>query len=292
MKTKILKELVKPMGMKRLYSLPAEELIENIKPDWRIDDVPDFLYKRFDVSKTLTDGRPVFKIAPKGGASEKAILFIHGGGGMLCPTLFHFHTAARLVKNTGAALYMPFYPLAPEHTLPEACAWLDKVYADVISRAGAKNITVIGDSAGVSLSVSMCERSAEKPAGVVMISPGTGIDKEDDEMRRLEKKDILMSIRILGIIKKYWSGGMSASDSEYNSAYTDFTDFPPMLLYYGTNEIFYAHINDLIDRVRAYDIPLETHEGKGLFHDWAIVGMLPEGKQAQNRICEFITGEK
>lgn len=81
---------------------------------------------------------------------------------------------------------------------------------------------------------------------------------------------------------------MSADDSAYNSAYTDFTGFPPILLYYGTNEIFYAYIGDVINEIRRFDIPLEIREGKGLFHDWAIVGMLPEGKQAQNRICRFI----
>ncbi|MCD8179956.1 MAG: alpha/beta hydrolase [Firmicutes bacterium] len=288
MKTKLLKELVKPMGMKKLYSLPEDELIELIKRDWRIDDVPDFLYKMFKVSKTFTDGRPVFKIEPKGGASDRVIVFIHGGGGMLCPTIFHFHTAARLVRNTGAALYMPFYPLAPEHTLPEACAWLDKAYEDITSRHSPKNIAVIGDSAGVSLGVSMCERSGKKPSAMVIISPGAGIEKNDEKMRALEKKDVIISCRMVDIIKKYWSGEMSADDSAYNSAYTDFTGFPPILLYYGTNEIFYAYIGDVINEIRRFDIPLEIHEGKGLFHDWAIVGMLPEGKQAQNRICRFI----
>lgn len=288
----MLKEIIKPILIKRLYSLPEEELIRHILSEWRINDIPNFMYKRFSVEKTIIDKRFVFKISPKSIASDKAVLFIHGGGGMLCPTVFHFHTAARLIKNTGAVLYMPFYPLAPENTLPEACRFLDKVYEKITSEYDSKKITVIGDSAGVSLGVSMCERSEKKPGGIVIISPGAGIDKCDNNMRELEKKDILMSLRAVDIIKKYWSGDASVSSSEYNSAYTDYTGFPPILLFYGTNEIFYPHINSIIDRIKQFNIPLEEHMGKELFHDWAIAGILPEAKEAQNRICEFIKNNK
>ncbi|MCC8169700.1 MAG: alpha/beta hydrolase, partial [Oscillospiraceae bacterium] len=284
----LMEMLAKRIDLKKQYELPERELLEYIQKKWRADDVPDFLYKQFNVRKTEFNGRPLFKIQPRGTTGNKVILFIHGGGGMICPTEFHYRMAARLVKNTGATLYFPFYPLAPEHTLPQASAWLDAFYEDVTKRHDPKDITVIGDSAGVSLGTSMCERSAKKPGGIVMISPGTGVEKNDDKMKALEDKDFIMSCKALDVIKKYWSGGLDAATPEFSATYTDYTGFPPILLYYGTNEIFYPYIPELIERIKKYNIPLEIHKGEGLCHDWAIIGIFMESRKASRRICDFI----
>lgn len=81
--------------------------------------------------------------------------------------------------------------------------FLDDVYKEVLKKHKAENITIIGDSAGGALAVSVCRRNAEKPKGIVLISPSVGIDKSDGKMKELEDKDVILSQRTVELVKKY-----------------------------------------------------------------------------------------
>lgn len=169
--------------------MPEDKLFDYLKSNHRAYDVPQFLYKHLKVEKTEFNGRLLFKFQPKESKSSNTILFIHGGGGMMCPTLIHYRFAERLVKNTGATLYFPFYPLGPESSINESILWLDSVYESILKNHNAENITIIGDSAGAALSVGVCRRSEKKPKGLVLISPSVGIDKCDVSMRAIESSN-------------------------------------------------------------------------------------------------------
>lgn len=285
---KVLERCIKAVDIKKLYSMPEEKLLSHLKTNYRAYDLPEFLYKQFRVEKKELDGRLLFKIQPKEYGNENVILFIHGGGGMMCPTLLHYRFAARLVKNTGAAMYFPFYPLGPEASIFDSMEWLDKVFAEVLKNYPPEKITIIGDSAGAALSISLCRRSRIKTKGIVLISPAVGIEKPYDKMLEMEKYDLILSVRTVDIIKKHWLKGASFEGADFNTSSADYTGFPPVQLYYGTNELFYPHINSLIDKIKAGGGGIETIEGKGLCHDWAIIGIIPEGRDALMRICKFI----
>ncbi len=286
---KLMERLAKNIDLKKKFSLPEREVLQYLRTEWRTTDLPDYIYRRFTVEKITIDRRPMFRIRPKTvNTHANTILFIHGGGGMMCPTEFHFRFAARMVQGCGATLYFPFYPLAPESNLPAASRFLDKAYDYVIKREGAARLTLIGDSAGAGLAAAVCARTPKKPRGIVMISPGVGVEKNDAPMKALEPDDIIMSCRMLDIIKKYWSGGIDPASPEFTPTYVDYTGFPPILLYYGTHEIFYPHIPKLIAAIQRADVPLKTVEGKGLCHDWAIIGLFDESRRASEEIIRFV----
>ena len=207
----------------------------------------------------------------------------------MCPTRLHYRMAVSLVKNTGAALYFPFYPLGPEASISQSCEWLDKVYKEIIKTHSPENITIIGDSAGAALSVSVCRGAEAKPSGIVLISPAVGIEKHDEKMKRLEEKDLMLSVRTTEIIKKHWIKGVNLENADFCTSTVDYSGFPPVRLYYGTNEIFYAHIDELIEKIKSGGVDLKVTEGKELCHDWAIIGFIPEGRRALDKICAFVT---
>ena len=283
---------IKAADLKHYYDMPEEEFLEYLQKEQRPTDVPDFLYEKFNVTKTDFDGRYVFKIAPKSGGTNRVILFLHGGGGILCPMNLHYKMAAYLVENTGATMYFPFYPLAPEFNVLETMDWLKKLYADIVKRHNPKNITFIGDSAGGFLAARLCSLTADKPGGVVLISPVTGVDKKDEKAMEARRNDIFLSERLIDIVGKYWGEGVSLDSPDFNAEYIDYRGFPPVILYYGTNEMFYPYMCNLIDNIKKRGVPLETHEGKGLCHDWAIALAIPEGKRAIQRMCAFVNRKK
>ncbi len=285
---RVLEHCIRAVDIKKIYSMPEEEMLEYIVKNHRANDLPDFLYKHLNVEKIDIGKKPLFKIQPKNHTASNVILFIHGGGGMMSPTLLHYRFAEKLVKRTGAVLYFPFYPLGPEGLINEAMLHLDEVYREILKHHEPEDITIIGDSAGAALSVSVCAGTEIKPKGIVLISPSVGIDKDDGEMKALEDKDVILSVRTLELVKKYWIGNNSDLRDDFNTLRTDYSSFPPIQLYYGTNEIFYAYINELIDKIKTDGAELMPVEGKGLCHDWALIGIIPEGSAAINNICGFV----
>ncbi len=285
---RVLERCIKAIDIKKIYSLPENEMFQYLKNNHRAYDLPDFLYKRFDVDKINMGKQLLFKMQPKNGISSNVILFIHGGGGMMCPTLLHYRFAERLVKNTGAVLYFPFYPLGPEASINESLLYLDKVYEEILKKHNARDITIVGDSAGAALAVSVCRRSSEKPKGLVLISPSVGINKNDGMMKTMEDRDVMLSMRTIELVKKYWIRDTDIENADYNTLKDDYKGFPPIQLYYGTSELFYVYINELIDKIKSSGVKIETFEGKNLCHDWVIIGVVPEGREAVKKICKFI----
>lgn len=286
---KVLERCIKAVDIKRIYSMSEKDLFEYLETKHRAYDVPDFLYKKLNVEKTEINGRLLFKIHDDNRKTSKVILFIHGGGGMMCPTLLHYRFAEKLVKNTGATLYFPFYPLGPEAKISESMMFIDEVYKEILKKHKAEDITVIGDSAGAALTVSACRRAEEKPNGAVLISPSVGIDRSDGKMKELEDKDVILSQRTIELVKKHWIGDISVKEADFNTLKPDYKNFPSVQLYYGTNEIFYPYIGELVQAIKNSGTEICAFEGQGLCHDWVLIGILPESREAFSRICRFVT---
>ncbi len=291
-KYKVLERCVKAIDIKRIYNLPEDRLLEILKTKFRADDVPRYFYERFNTEKIIIDNRPLFKTSPKTIKNENVILFIHGGGGTMCPTPLHYKFAAKLVKNTGSVLYFPFYPLGPEASIADSMRYLDKVYETLLKEHSPDKITVIGDSAGAALSVSLCCHAKRKPGGLVLISPATGIAKNKDKMYEMEKQDIILSVKTIELTKKFWIKDAPLDGADFNTSEADYTDFPPIHLYYGTAELFYPYIGELTDKIKSCGADVTTHEGKDLCHDWVLIGIIREGQKALDEICMFIREER
>lgn len=289
---KVLSRCIKAAGIKKIYSKPEGELLNLLQTKFRASDLPELMYKKFDIDKTETDNRAVFKISPKNIKTDNVILFIHGGGGMMCPTPLHYRFAAKLVKNTGSALYFPFYPLGPEASINESMEWLSKVYSKICKTHGARNITVIGDSAGATLSLGVCCRAEQRPKGIVLISPSTGVDKCDEKMHDMEQYDLILSVKTIELVRKHWIKNASFDGADFNSSSLDYTGFPPVHIYYGTHELFYPYIGGLISKIRDGGVEVTVTEGEGMCHDWALMGITPEGQNAFCSICDFVMQEK
>ncbi len=285
---KLVDRVIRKKGLKHRYDMPEDEFLNYIKTKERPSDLPKFMYKSLRVKKTVFEERPVFRLTRKEGSNGRAVLFLHGGGGMFPPTIFHYKLAQRLTQNTGAELFFPFYPLAPEATADESAEWVFKAYDEVLKEYGADKVTVIGDSAGALLTARLVSHTKNKPHGAVLISPVTGTDNSDEAYVKAKENDVLLSEFIIGMSAKHWGKGIPLSDGRMNAEYTDFTDFPPTLLFYGTGEMFAPHIDRLIANIKKSGAHLKVYAGKGMCHDWAIISSIPEGRRALRHMCKFI----
>ena len=251
-------------------------------------EIPQSMYRRFVVKKVNYRGFPVFimQVRNRERRNKKAILFLAGGGGMSRPMGIHFDTAARLLQKTGATMYFAYYPLAPKHNAQQAVKWLKGVYQAMQKRYAAENIIFAGDSAGANLAFSLAYKAEKKPGKIIAISPAPAPGNGQEDMA-VEKLDPLLNVETIDMIKANWAKDVPPKCPDVNPIYVEYENFPKVLMFYGTHEIFYPNVKKLVKKIREAGVELETVE-KPMCHDWALCSFFPEGRAAVRKMVNFI----
>lgn len=246
--------------------------------------------KRVDIIPDVFKGRPVYTLLPKGKiVSDREIVFIHGGGGVMPPTTLHMDMAVSIVERTGIPLNFLMYPLAPKANCGEAVSWIENWYEEKRKLSPHKTFHVVGDSAGAGLSAALCHGGREQVEGVILISPAAALDEKERYMAPYEEHDILLSMDLMDTISQQWGKGMDITDWKINSAYVDYSGFPKTMIIYGGKEMFAGTIPLMVNRMQEAGVDLSIYKGEIHCHDWALVQLLPEAKEVLKRICEFVT---
>lgn len=236
-------------------------------------------------------GLPVYILRHKDESkrTERTVLFLAGGGGMSRPTILHYGTVVRIVRRTGATVYMPFYPLAPEHNASDALAWLVRLYRNLLKDHAPEDMVFVGDSAGANLFLSLTARIAEKPRRLILISPAFGIQNgEPRNIRlRMEKIDPLLSVAMNDCICENWGRGVPLESPDISPESINFEGFPEMLFFYGSHELFYPHVRNGLKEIRAQGAVVTDIE-KPMCHDWALCYFFKEGREAFTQMCDYI----
>lgn len=295
---------VRLAGYKRIFNLDAQGLsghIEKTKSKRRTAP-PRFILRRHQTRELTVHGRPCHVVAPiDGGGDKRAVLFLHGGGMFMEATVFHWIAVSRLVKRLGATVWVPAYPLVPGHTFKDATEMLLAVYADMLKKHPAEQIAFLGDSAGAALSFMLCHHNKASamplpmPQKLILVSPGmvTGADPQlREEMNRILPHDPMLGTGFMAAMAEIMQ--LSQDQNDYFSApfRGDFTGFPPVHIFSGTYEVFYAQIPAIAQRIKAAGIPVTLHPGEKMMHVWPYVPFSRECREALNQIFDIIESER
>src|SRR5690606_3827997 len=140
------------------------------------------------VEKVSAGGCPAEIVAAPGAASDRWILYLHGGGYVIGSCDTHRNLAYGMSKAGDAQVLLLDYRLAPEHPFPAAVEDAVGAYRWLMERGAKPERTVIaGDSAGGGLTVSalvvLKDDGDPMPAGGVCISPWTDMEGSGDTMK-------------------------------------------------------------------------------------------------------------
>ncbi len=253
-------------------------------------DFPAKYKRRVHIHKQIYQDRPIYTISPKGNMDQdKAMIFLHGGGGMMPPTALHFDMAVTLSKRVGCLLYFVMYPRAPQANAKEAVKWLNAWYEHITQESRSRTYYIIGDSAGANLSAALCSGGVENMNGVILISPVPGIDEIENYMSEYEEHDILLSLNLIRNIAACWGKDMDMKDPDINISFVDFSRFPKTMLIYGGGEMFAGAIEELVETMRGAGADLAVYKGEIHCHDWVLASAFPESKRMMSEICNFMT---
>jgi monoterpene epsilon-lactone hydrolase len=225
--------------------------------------------------------------------SKHVILYLHGGAYCICSPRTHRSLTANLAKHCHMDIYVPHYRLAPEHPFPigiedcvEAYQWLLK------QGYSGHQITLAGDSAGSGLvmatTLKIMQQGLAKPNSLVLISPW--VDKTLSQKKDTKDSiDSLLRWSNLETGVTHYLQGHDAKDPLVSAVFADLTDFPPMLIQVGSEEILLGDARALNQKAQYFNVDVTLTEYADAWHVFQLqVGMLNVADQAVIEIKQFV----
>lgn len=266
--------------------LKAARATEDFRP-------PKAIVQRMDIAERDVDGMRVYEVRPKTGATGRRIAYLHGGAYLFEITAHHWKLIAEMAERLSAQVTVPIYPLAPEAKAERIISACMALHRDVLSRTDARDIVLMGDSAGgnMALVVSLlgAKEGLPKPAGLVLISPPTDLSLANPAIHEAEKNDPWLGVPGAEEATRLYAGGIDHADWRISPLYGDLSILSPMLVLTGTRDLLNPDTHVFAARARAVGVPVEIMEEPGLFHVWPQLDM-PEAYRARDRMVAFIEG--
>ena len=297
LKYEILKRLVKAVNIKKKWTgMSTEELLESRRRANAKNRIPDLKDGRFNISRTEVMGFPVLKLIHKE-TTDKAVLFLIGGGMISAPRPGSIKKALRFAVETGLDLFIPYYPLCTDHPLTKAYEMIHETYKEMLKSYTAEHISVLGTSSGGNLALGMVpyindgHGDTPMPGFIMAISPGTCVDSEEEwqRMQELDKKDVAIPAQYMKTAVEIMRHG-DDSVPEYMIWLQrgDFTDCPKVTFIYGSDETLFACAPSFEAAMRKYGVEYKMIVGEGMFHCYPVFPVCKEAKEGWDMMVRLM----
>ena len=296
-KYEILKCLVKAAGIKRHWvSKSTEELLENRRRQNARNRIPHLHDDAFEISRIDVMGFPVLKLIHKE-RTDRANLFLIGGGMVSAPRPGSVKKALRIAKETGLDLFIPYYPLCTDYPLTKAYEMIHETYKVMLQEYRAENISVLGTSSGGNLALGMIpyindgHADARVPGHIIAISPGTCVETDEEWQRMLEldKKDVAIPAQYMKTgVEIMRHGDDSVPEYMIWLQKGDFTGCPRVTFIYGSDETLYACAPSFEAAMKRYGVDHRMIVGEGMFHCYPVFPICKEAKDGWDMMIRIM----
>ena len=288
LKYAILKRLVKTLNIKKMWcSMSNEQLLENRRKQNARNRIPDLKDDEFNISRINVMGHTVLKMIHKK-KSDKANMFIIGGGMISAPRPASIRKALKFAKQTGLDLYVPYYPLCTDYPLTKAYEMIHETYKVMLQDYAADHISILGTSSGGNLALGMVpyindgHREVPMPGYIMAISPGTCCDSEEEWQRMLEldKKDVAIPAQYMkSAVEIMRHGDENVPEYMIWLQRGDFSNCPRVTFIYGSDETLYACAPSFEQAMKKYGVDYQMIVGEGMFHCYPVFPLCKEAKE-------------
>lgn len=286
----IIEKSLKIFGQKKLFVTEenAKKYIDKQKRKNSKEYKIPKLYKNFPDQKLFFDNIPYY--LKKG--NKTIILYLHGGSFICRPLIFHWTFLKAIHEETNATIFLPLYPLAPKNTYKDTYKFLLNFYQFLLKSNNTKNIIIIGDSAGGTLTLGLTNLIREKrlplPSKLIVLSPALDVTFNNELIPKYEKYDPMLSQVGCSYICWNWARGSEWNNPLISPKFINYYGFPDTYLFFGTHEILYPELKLFVNKYsNKKRFKLIFFEGKKLNHVFPLFPT-PEGLRARKKIIKII----
>jgi epsilon-lactone hydrolase len=233
-------------------------------------------------------------IVPPGAVLERVLLYLHGGGYVVCSVSTHRDLISRIARAAGVRALGVDYRLAPEHPFPAAVEDATAAYRWLVSQGTAPGrIAIAGDSAGGGLTlatlVALRDAGDPLPAAAACLSPWVDLEGTGASFTAKAAADPFVRKEMIEFFAQQYLGGRDPRTPLAAPIYADLHGLPPLLIQVGTAEILLDDATRVAERAKAAGVEVSLEVWDDMIHVWQLFApLLPEGQQAIERIGAFI----
>lgn len=265
-----------------------EKQIKNEKPYV----LPKFIQKKFAIKKQNFDGMDYYIFNQEKTNSEKTILYLHGGGYIEQPSIYHWLFLGKIAKQTNAKIYVPIYPKAPNHQYNESFDKVLPIYEWILKTSGKENIILMGDSAGggfaLALAQLLLEKGLSQPRHIILLSPWLDITMKNPSAYALEQKDPMLGIFGLIEMGKAYAGNTDPNHYLLSPINGKIDGLGEITLFVGTHEVLFPDARKFKDKLTSQGEKINYFEYPKMNHIFVLYP-IPEAKKAIREIVDIIT---
>lgn len=247
-----------------------------------------------EVSEVTADNVPGEWVSAPNAATDRVVLYLHGGAYLLGSPKTHRELVARISMAAGVRALLIDYRLAPEHPFPAAVEDAVASYRWLLNSGIApEHIVISGDSAGGGLSMAtllaLHDAGDPLPAGAALLSPWTDLAATGESLTTRAELDPWLDSNGLIPAAAVYLGEADPRNPLASPLYGDLRGLPPLLIQVGSDEILYDDSVRLAERAQEAGVAVTLEKWPDMWHVFqAFAGMLPEGQQAIEHIGEFV----
>ena len=241
------------------------------------------------------NGFPAEYISRKG--NDRGIIFyIHGGG----------FTTGSAYERRGITLYLVSkcaydcisvnYSLAPENKWPKPLDDCFTAYENVLKEYEAKDIVLMGESAGgtlvLSLGLMIRDKGLDMPAAIVSFSPASDQYTDLPSHKGNISTDYMLkdavSKGLARVLFDHEPSEEELKDPYLSPYYGDYEGVAPIFLSASDTETLYDDALTLYEKLREAGHKVKMSVGHKLVHAYAILPFMPEARKCIKEALDFI----
>jgi acetyl esterase/lipase len=249
------------------------------------------------VEKTTIDGVRAFIVTPETIAPanrNRVLIQMHGGCYVLNPGEAGLPEAVMMAGMGGFKVISVDYRMPPEAYFPAALDDGITVYRNTLKATPAKNVAILGTSAGGALTLEMVLKAKQLglpvPGAIAPGTPMSDVTKVGDTFYTNELVDNVLVSRdgFCDAGAKVYAAGHDMKDPLISPVYGDMAGFPPTILTSGTRDLLLSNTVRVHRKLRQAGVEavLQVYEGQSHAH-YLRDDSAPETKEVFGEISAF-----
>ena len=228
----------------------------------------------------------------RGHNPHKAVLYCHGGGYTSGNLDYSRLIASKIATATGFDVLCFEYRLAPEFQFPAPLEDAISAWNYLMQLGyGAKDIILLGDSAGGNLALTLTLQLREDkrflPSRLVLLSPWTDMTCSGESYEECKESDPIITQEYMHAVRSVYAPNADWHDPLLSPIEGSFEDFPPVMIQVGSNEVLFSDSAKLHHRLIEQGIPCRMECWEGMWHVFQTFP-IPRADKAVDSIAKFI----
>ena len=222
-------------------------------------------------------------------ASRGVLVYLHGGAFYFGPVKEHWQYIAHISRLTQMAALVIDFRMSPQNPFPAA---LDDIIETVTTLGLPENWFFVGDSSGGGMCVSsvfkLRKLNAPLPKKLMLLSPWLDATLENPAIELNKHDDAFMTVGRLAKAAGEYAINDDLKNPLISPMFGALEGLPPTLIQIGTADLLLWDCRKFYLKCLEAGAPVRYEEYPNAFHDFMMLGFLPEAKRALKSQVEFL----